>query len=76
MGHVDDQPAPPPPSDDDRPAPEGPWAEEAVAEALERIGRGLVEVAQTAVGLAVLGINRVNALRSRTAQARPDDQRG
>ena len=46
----------PEPADEPRP-------EEAVAEAIERIGRAATEIAETVVGLGVLGGNRLPVLR-------------
>lgn len=59
---------------DDAPPPEDPRAEELVAEVLERLGRGATEVAETLVGLGVLGVNRLQAIR-RDLAARDASQR-
>lgn len=50
-------------SEEHDPCTDRPAGADDLSEALERLGAVLVQVAETVVGLGVLGVNRVQALR-------------
>lgn len=53
---------------------DSPSPEEIVAEAVERLGRAATEIAETVVGLGVLGLNRLQALRRDLTAGRDDPE--
>lgn len=66
-------------SEEHEPAADRPGDADELAQSLERLGAAVVEVAETVVGLGVLGINRLQALRRDLAEragGRPDSGSG